>query len=125
MLIVSTCLLIQGTSAQAPTHLVGTWLAPTVRFAISGTGNQLKVRGFEDCLPEWCDWGEVTLTPLAPTQFSKDFNGGYATWNVGPYRRSVIFKVEPTGLSAEVLTLYDPNTGRSNNVFTTSMTKKN
>jgi len=125
LLVVSGCLLIPAASAQTPKPLAGTWLSPTAKFVISDTGHEWKVRGFEDCRPEWCDWGEITLSLLATSKLSKDYTHAFAVWNVGPYTKNVLFKFEPAGLSVEVFTIYDPNVGRSSYLFATPLTKKN
>lgn len=125
LLVILGCLLVPGAYAQAPEQLAGTWLSPTVKFVISNTGHEWKVRGFDECRPQWCDWGEITLSPLATSKLTKDYTHAFATWNIGPYTKNVLFKFEPGGLSVEVFTIYDPKVGRSNYLFATSLTKQN
>ncbi len=62
---------------------------------------------------------------LATSKLTKDYTHAFATWNVGPYTKNVLFKFEPGGLSVEVFTIYDPKVGRSNYLFATPLTKQN
>jgi hypothetical protein len=124
LLVIFGCLLVPRAYAQAPQELAGTWLSPTVKFVISNTGHEWRVHGFDECRPQWCDWGEITLSLLAKAKVSKDYTHAFATWNVGPYIKNVLFKIEPAGLSAEVFTVYDPKVGRSNYLFATPLTKE-
>lgn len=125
LLVILGYLLVPGADAQAPKQLAGTWLSPTVKFVISNTGNEWRVRGFDECRPQWCDWGEITLSLVATSKLTKDYTHAFATWNVGPYTKNVLFKFEPTGLSVQVSTIYDPKTGRSSYLFDTPLTKQN
>jgi hypothetical protein len=126
MLLVLGWLFATALPAQTlPEELPGTWLSPKVKFVISNTGHGWKVQGWEDCLPEWCSWGEVPLSLIATSNRSKTYTHALAVWNSfgGAYIKNVIFKFDPSGLQAEIFTVYDPNVGRSDYLYATPMTK--
>ena len=52
LLLITGCLFAPGGYAQAPKQLAGTWLSPTVKFVISNTGHEWRVRGFDECRPQ-------------------------------------------------------------------------
>jgi|SRR5579871_1312680 len=124
LLVLSAWLFAAAFPAQTLPELPGTWASSKVKFAISNTGQGWKVRGWEDCLPEWCDWGEVPLSLIATSNTSRTYTHALATWNNGVYSKNVVFKFDPSGLQVEIFTVYVPNAGRSDYLYATPMKKE-
>jgi hypothetical protein len=131
-LLASCWILASVLAAQAPEELSGTWSSPNVKFIISKSpGHGWKVQASDDCLPRWCDWGEVPLSLIvtsadgqrpAPAA-AKTYTHAFAVWSVGPYSKNVVFNFDPAGVQAEIFTVYDPNTGRTDYRYVARLTR--
>lgn len=108
-----------------PNELPGTWSSPKVKFVFSNTDGGWKVEAWDECRPEWCKWGEVPLSLVATSNQSKTYTQAFAVWHAFDvaYTKYVIFKFNPSGLEAEIYTVYNPNVGRSDFVHAAPLTK--
>ena len=92
----------------------GTWLSSSQKFAISNNGQQLTVRGWGSCQPEWCDWGEVPLSLIAPSVESKAYTHALAVWEKGFQTKYAVITFQKQGLLIELFTVFHDGSGRSN-----------
>jgi len=103
-----------GLAQIVPDRLPGTWQSGDYKLVITSSEQKLTVHGFGKCHPEWCDWGEVPLSLIAPSIRSKDYTHALALWS-NDWRTTVaVVRVEQEGLAVEFFKVFHDNSGRSN-----------
>lgn len=97
-----------------PDRLPGTWQSEQQKLVITGNGQELRVHGWGKCHPEWCDWGEVPLSLIAPSIKSKAYTHALALWH-NDWRTTVaVVRVDQEVLSVEFFKVFHDNSDRSN-----------
>jgi hypothetical protein len=102
-----------------PERLPGTWQSEDYKLVITSSGQELSVHGFGKCHPEWCDWGEVPLSLIAPSIRSKDYTHAWTLWRNGSITTVAVVRAEEEGLYVEFFVVFHDSSGRSNYRHTT------
>lgn len=97
-----------------PDRLPGTWQSEDHKLVITGSEQKLTVHGFGKCHPDWCDWGKVPLSLIAPSIQSRDYTHALALWKNGSITTVAVVRAEQEDLSVEFFVVFHDNSGRSN-----------